>query len=138
MKFTNSFNLVIFLKTFFIEIQLIYNIVLVLGIQQSDCTLYCHEIKYIYIFSFYILFHCVLLQYIFSVVPVLYSRSLLVIYYMYSSVYMLLFVVFCFLGLHPQHIEVLRLGVQSELQLPAYATATTTDPSRIYDLHHSS
>ena len=25
---------------------------------------------------------------------------------------------FCFLGLHPQHIEVPRLGVESELQLP--------------------
>ena len=35
-------------------------------------------------------------------------------------------VVVCFLGLHPQHMEVPRLGVQLELQLLAYATATTT------------
>ena len=35
--------------------------------------------------------------------------------------------------------EVPRLGVESELQLPAYATATATrDLSRICDLHHSS
>ena len=35
--------------------------------------------------------------------------------------------------------EVLRLGVQSELQLPAYTTvAATQDPSRICDLHYSS
>ena len=35
--------------------------------------------------------------------------------------------------------EVPRLGVKSELQLPAYATATATrDPSHICDLHHSS
>ena len=35
--------------------------------------------------------------------------------------------------------EVPRLGVQSELQLPAYATVTATpDPSCIFDLHHSS
>ena len=35
--------------------------------------------------------------------------------------------------------EVPRLGVESELQLPSYATATATlDPSQIYDLHHSS
>ena len=35
--------------------------------------------------------------------------------------------------------EVPRLGVQSELQLPAYATATTMrDSSHICDLHHSS
>ena len=35
--------------------------------------------------------------------------------------------------------EVPRLGVQSELQLPAYTTATATpDTSRVCDLHHSS
>ena len=34
------------------------------------------------------------------------------------------FFVFClFLGLHLQHMEVPRLGVKLELQLPAYATA---------------
>ena len=31
---------------------------------------------------------------------------------------------FSFLGPHPQHMEVPRLGVESELQLPAYTTAT--------------
>ena len=32
-----------------------------------------------------------------------------------------------------------RLGVESELQLPAYTTATAMwDPSRVCDLHHSS
>ena len=31
------------------------------------------------------------------------------------------------------------LGIKSELQLPSYTTATaTSDPSRVYDLHHSS
>ena len=35
--------------------------------------------------------------------------------------------------------EVPRLGVNSELQLPAYTTARATwDPSHIQDLHHSS
>ena len=33
--------------------------------------------------------------------------------------------VFCFLGLHLWHMEFPRLGIESELQLPAYATATT-------------
>ena len=33
-------------------------------------------------------------------------------------------VIFFFLGLHPHHMEVPRLGVKLELQLPAYATAT--------------
>ena len=31
---------------------------------------------------------------------------------------------FFFLGLHLQHMEVPRLGVKLELQLPAYTTAT--------------
>ena len=35
--------------------------------------------------------------------------------------------------------EIPRLRVESELQLPAYATAIATlDPSHIFDLHHSS
>ena len=46
---------------------------------------------------------------------------------------------FVFLGPHPQHMEVPRLGVQLELQLPAYARATATrDLSHICDLHHRS
>ena len=50
----------------------------------------------------------------------------------------LFFFFFCFLGLHPQHMEIPRLGVKSELQLPAYTTATATPDLRyICDLHHS-
>ena len=47
------------------------------------------------------------------------------------------FFFFFFLGLHPQHTEVPRLGVKQELQLPVYTTAMQ-DPNRICDLHHSS
>ena len=44
-----------------------------------------------------------------------------------------------FLGPHPWHMEVPRLGVKSELQLVAYATAIAMpDPSHICNLHHSS
>ena len=47
------------------------------------------------------------------------------------------FVLFCFLGLHLQHMKVPRLGVVSELQLQAYTTATATqDLSWVCDLHH--
>ena len=43
-----------------------------------------------------------------------------------------------FLQLHLQHVEVPRLGVNMELQLPAYTTATATpDLSHICHLHHS-
>ena len=42
------------------------------------------------------------------------------------------------LGMHPWHMEVSRLGVKSEIQLPAYTTTTAMwDPSCICDLHHS-
>ena len=41
--------------------------------------------------------------------------------------------------LHSQHMEVPRLGAESELQLPTYATATAMqDPSRVCDLYHFS
>ena len=50
-----------------------------------------------------------------------------------------LFIYFCLLGPHLQYMEVPRLGVKSELQLPAHTTATAAwDPSRVCDLHHSS
>ena len=48
---------------------------------------------------------------------------------------------FVLLGLHPWHMEVPRLGVESELLPLAYATATATamwDRSRVCNLHHSS
>ena len=49
------------------------------------------------------------------------------------------FLFFVFLGLHPRHIRVPRLGVHLELSPPAYATATATpDPSCVCDLHQSS
>ena len=49
------------------------------------------------------------------------------------------FFFFVFLRLHPQHMEVLRPGVESELQLPDYALAIAMpDPSHICHLHHSS
>ena len=46
---------------------------------------------------------------------------------------------FLFLGLQVQHMEVPRLGVELELQLLVYTTATAMqDPSCVCDLHHSS
>ena len=52
------------------------------------------------------------------------------------SIYLFIFV---FLGPHPQHMEIPRLGVESELQLPAYTTTPATrDLSLVYSLHHSS
>ena len=46
---------------------------------------------------------------------------------------------FCILRPRLRLMKVPRLGIKSELQVPAYTTATTTwDPSRVYNLHHSS
>ena len=48
------------------------------------------------------------------------------------------FFFFSFWGLHSQHMKVPRLVVQSELQLLAYTTATTTQDLRnVCNLHHS-
>ena len=49
------------------------------------------------------------------------------------------FVFLSFLEPYPGHVEVPRLGVQSQLHPLAYATAMATrDPSHVCDLHHSS
>ena len=49
------------------------------------------------------------------------------------------FCLFVFSGPHPRLMEVPRLGVESKLQLPAYARASATpDPSHVCDLDHSS
>ena len=45
-------------------------------------------------------------------------------YFIYFNFILILLLFFCFLGAHPQHMEVLRLGAESELQRPAYTTAT--------------
>ena len=48
------------------------------------------------------------------------------------------FFFFLFIGLHLGHMEDRRLGVESELQPPAYTRATATgDPSRVCDLCYS-
>ena len=43
---------------------------------------------------------------------------------------------FVFLGLYLWYMEVPRLGVELELQVPAYTTATL-DPSCVCNLHHN-
>ena len=49
------------------------------------------------------------------------------------------FFFFGFLGSHPWHMVIPRLGVKLDLQLPAYATATATpDSSHVCNLYHSS
>ena len=61
----------------------------------------------------------------------------------YESVSDLLFLIFFFfyffLGPYPQHMEVPRLGVESEPQLAACTTATAMpDVSHIFNLYHNS
>ena len=58
----------------------------------------------------------------------------LTIYYHY-----ILFLFLVFLGLHPWLMDVLRLGIESKLQLLAYITAMTMwDLSCICNVYHSS
>ena len=56
--------------------------------------------------------------------------SNVIVFFLSLSFYFLF--IFCFLGPNPQHMDVPRLGVELELQLPAYATAIAmSDPSRL-------
>ena len=67
------------------------------------------------------------------------SLCLLALYIFARPFIFKLFIWFCFLGPHLWHVEVPRPGVESELQLPAYPTATATwDLSSVCDPHHSS
>ena len=57
--------------------------------------------------------------------------------FLFFSLFLLL--LFFFFWLQVQHMEVPRLGVESELQLPAYTTATATlDLSHACNPHHGS
>ena len=52
--------------------------------------------------------------------------------------FLIVFSFLVFLGTYPQHMEVPRLVVESELQPPAYTRATATeDTSCFCDLYHS-
>ena len=53
--------------------------------------------------------------------------------------FLCLFLFLSFFGTHPRHIEVPGPGVESELQLPAYTSATATQNlSHVCKIHHSS
>ena len=59
----------------------------------------------------------------------------------FNTCIFLIFIYLGFLWTHLQHMEVPRLGVESELEPLAYTTAmatSTPDLSRVFDLHHSS
>ena len=60
------------------------------------------------------------------------------VYFIYLFIYLSIYLFFL-LWPHPQQVEVSRLGVKSDLQLPASTTATATgDLSRICEPYHSS
>ena len=76
-----------------------------------------------------------------SVLPMFSSRGFIVSGLTFRSLrhFEFIFVYGLFLGPHPWHMEVPRLGVILELQLLAHASATATqDPSHICELHCSS
>ena len=58
---------------------------------------------------------------------------------LFQSILFILFLNFCSFGAYTRLRDIPRLGVELELQLLAYAIATTTqDPSCVFHLHHSS
>ena len=63
--------------------RLIYNIVLVPGVQQSDSVFHIN----MYLFRLFSIIHC---YKILNIVPCVYSSSLWLIYFMYGSAYLLI------------------------------------------------
>ena len=103
---------------------------------QPDSVLSCLVFFLFFSLLFFSLFFSLLFSFLFFSSP-LSSPPLL------SSPFLSFLFFFHLLGLHLRHMEVLRLGVESELPLPGYATATATatampDRSLVCDLHHSS
>ena len=67
-----------------------------------------------------------------------FTITCVILFYFFKKFFAFCFLFF-FLGLHPRHTEVPRLGVKSELYLLAYTTATEKQaPSLLCDLLHSS
>ena len=61
------------------------------------------------------------------------------LFYFFIIIIIIIFVFLPFLVPLPQHMEVPRLGFESELQLPAYDRATAMrDLSHVCNLHHRS
>ena len=103
------------------------NQTIVSGVPQSDSVIY----------FFFQIFSIVLFQDIeyCSYKLIFKTFHFPIIFWQCTKIHWFLFSFVCFLG---PHMEVPRLGVQSELQLPATATATATqEPSCVCDLHHS-
>ena len=92
--------------------------------ESFQCFFNLQQIIYIYTYSFSSCFQ--------KMVYVLYILLLLAFFTLYYLKKKF------FLGPHLGHMEVPRIEVKLELQLPAYAQTTAMwDPSRICDLHHS-
>ena len=67
------------------------------------------------------------------------SHNMMSLFHLIISLSLFFFFFFVSLGPHLLHMEVPRLGVESELQPPVYTAATATwDPSHVCDLYHSS
>ena len=78
------------------------------------CTAKCPRQTYIYIYILFLILCSITNDWTYS--SLCYKARLHC-----RSIFIFIFI-FCFLGLHLQHMDVPKLGVKSELQLPATAT----------------
>ena len=77
--------------------------------------------------------------YLLEIISRVVNTTLFLILLRLNFFFFFLIFLFSFLGPHERHMEVPRLEIESELQLPAYTTATATwDLIRICNLHQSS
>ena len=82
----------IFFLVYFIDIQLIYNAVLITAVQQNDTVTHIYVCVYIYIYIhtfFFILFSIMVYHRVLNIVSVLYSITLLFSHPIYKSLHLL-------------------------------------------------
>ena len=99
--------------------------------------MHCHKFKFQHSSLVFKNFHYPTVTHLSNLISLYILQK--VLHFSHRESLLLFFFFWSFLGLLPWYMEVPRLGVQSELQLPAYPTATETrDPGHVCDPPYSS
>ena len=108
------------------------NILLLSTENYIQCPMISHSGKSVCTYTYVCVCVCVSTEFAVQQKLTQHCKSTTVQFFFFS------FLFFVFLGSHLQHMEVPRLGTESELQLLAYTTNTAIpDPSHICNLLHS-
>ena len=89
--------------------------------------MYIHLIKQLHVHNYAYIFTYISLSKIMLLHLLILAKNLPSLYFKFFS--------FFGLFMHPGHVEFPWLGVESELQPPAYHSHSRPDPSHVYDLY---